>query len=1703
MLTQFVDSPGVLCAECSYSGYVSSLTAECVCVSSNLNPANACQLATGPQFTERNYTLLYHDAMCECFMDYEFGYWKLSDTPDTSRIFLDAGEETYFKFGLPYAPVCNECFSPLYGPKPNTVTVNDATNVTEACNKLGSTDPNSQRTPAPTQAYEFEEVGELATQRRRSLDGEVTDLALFDGTWSLCSGHGRWDDELKACVCYTGWGLAEIGLSPDPNFDVLYSCRVCKGPWGPPVSTRVQGPFCYTPWTPDPAPNSPTSGALLPCSGHGEYIQGECHCYSNATHGHWTLGLYWMLENTVYPLGADQYQVSIENYTVLTCIVCAQNYSIASDCLDTTSEPTKAPTTSPTKQPTASPTKEPTTSPTLSPSAGPTTAPTLSPSTSPTLSPSASPSTSPTLSPSAGPTTSPSAGPTTTPTTSPSAGPSTSPTLSPSAGPTTSPSAGPTTSPSAGPTTTPTLSPSTSPSTSPSAGPTTTPTLSPSAGPTTSPSAGPTTEPTQAPTPPTSSPTSPTQSPTPPTSSPTSPTSSPTSPTQSPTLEPVIILYSDLTGYTGNMGPTPRRNAYCGNTPSPSPGTSLPSVIPTRPPQCIAGTHRMLVATSTPVSPTYPANPRSWYPTTKKVYGRSKATGYISKVQDSWPELFVPQRSLAGCPASGTFSQTTYSSMYTALQYAVGAAGLSPRGPWTGFDYDGTYCTTGNCVNWSSGTTGTGICGWQINQQGMSYWRTGGANCACNTANYNLCLCEAPAESVTVAPATPPDNSVTFFGGPWLNLQGMNDRALGDFYCRRAGIESYNMQCDRIKAFAGFNSAEDPEYWVSLYGLDGTSTVNGFKDGAFVTTTGLWTTIVPPTPSPYNSGKVIFSGSNTWITMGLYGAAETYGGYTLMTALDHNGRALTAMTGATTPPVTAPYTACSNWAVFANTNNQATSGSTTYGLMTVSNMGTITQGPATFTPCGYGNQGRTACACINTPSLSPTPAPTLTPATRKITLFVPASVAGLGNLFADADLMCGMVATSHDMTCAYTPIVTCGAIQNLVDWPTVYGFDASTPVYTAIDDVLIASSWTNFWGGSWTNSLSTSTVWFPFGASPEYWWTGCAASTGTYTASTCFNWSSGSVARSGTVGSVASTTTTAIEASTQTCDISARRVCACLNPSLSTPAPTTPAPTPPTSSPTTSAPTQAPTPPTSSPTTGAPTQAPTLPTSSPTTGTPTQAPTPPTQSPTPPTSSPTPPTSSPTTGTPTQAPTPPTQSPTQAPTIATKIYFYKSPTASNGNLGDRAATDAACNNDAELGSDIFSRCRAVTSVLCYQGDPPADYPMKFSFPPSTPIYSKTGALVSSAWSKAFGNTNPGLDDTLMDAEVFDVAHIDDEWGFWSGLSFFGRCASEDIGTANCDEWTTGTLYNPYPVTARGVIGDTLITNVNWATGNGYGTCEQLYYYVCMCVQGVPSPQPGTKVPSLPTKSPTSPTLAPTTAAPTPPTSSPTPPTQSPTPPTSSPTTKSPTPSTSSPTTQSPTTQSPTIATKMYLYVSPTTYTGALGSRSTTDGYCNDNTELGPTVFADCRVVTSLVSYDGDPVIDFPRKHSFPPTIVAYGKTGTVVGTWSTMFSGSGTVLTNSLSTASVTALNPWTGTDSVGRYTPLYNCLGWTTGSGSYFGRGGRGIDTGTTWIEFNTPVCSNTKVIVCACIQGVPTPQPGTNAPSLPTSSPVPVAGR
>lgn len=316
-----LEGPQVLCQECGFSGYLSQ--GVCKCLLPSMDPNNEC-FAPGILNETEARVWSYYKSSCECDHSFELGFYRLTESEEK----LINGTMEY-QWGSGRPPTCYLCFNEFYGPAPSLQTYSAKPLNFSACSKYGGPDPVYIETQAPT----FSPAG----GERRQLDEKFI--------WSLCAGHGGWNDTLHGCECSKGWGLSVIGSGY--NDTIIPVCQICSGPWGPLPPSQQSSlpqvndtvPFCSVIFTPDPV-----DGILKQCSGHGDYYNGACICDQSEELGWWVLAPYKMNQTTLLLVGVETYETRVIEYEVMTCQEC-----LVGDipCLSSSS-PSLQPTLSPT-----------------------------------------------------------------------------------------------------------------------------------------------------------------------------------------------------------------------------------------------------------------------------------------------------------------------------------------------------------------------------------------------------------------------------------------------------------------------------------------------------------------------------------------------------------------------------------------------------------------------------------------------------------------------------------------------------------------------------------------------------------------------------------------------------------------------------------------------------------------------------------------------------------------------------------------------------------------------------------------------------------------------------------------------------------------------------------------------------------------------------------------------------------------------------------------------------------------------------------------------------------------------------------------------------------------------------------------------------------------------------------------------------------
>ncbi len=211
------------------------------------------------------------------------------------------------------------------------------------------------------------------------------------------------------------------------------------------------------------------------------------------------------------------------------------------------------------------------------------------------------------------------------------------------------------------------------------------------------------------------------------------------------------------------------------------------------------------------------------------------------------------------------------------------------------------------------------------------------------------------------------------------------------------------------------------------------------------------------------------------------------------------------------------------------------------------------------------------------------------------------------------------------------------------------------------------------------------------------------------------------------------------------------------------------------------------------------------------------------------------------------------------------IVFYSDNIARDGDLGNRATTNALCASIAPTISPPLT-CTFTTALLSYAGDGANQIPITYAFPTSMPVVGPTGTAIG-VWGTMFPPTpvptpTVVLTNSLESAGVISTPTPTPTPRYWTGQNQDGSAS------LNCDEWRSIDEY------IGGVIGTSNTNTATWAT-NAISDCNLLLKFVCVCIPPTVSPtQNPTLKPTLkpttisPTKDPTAPTTTSPTNKPT-------------------------------------------------------------------------------------------------------------------------------------------------------------------------------------------------------------------------------------------
>lgn len=258
---------GVRASSCNGRGYLVRSTTdygkfECVCYSSRLDPRRACTrplIDTLPLYSNlsiegQTETKIY----CEAFNSLRYGCYKPVDSSG-------------HKYGTSNPPIPTSCCHENIGPPPGALKENLLSEkLPESyaeCNEYGGIPRDVEFIPVNATAQSL----------------NLTEEQVVTRAFQTCHGKGDWNTTSRQCECYPGWKLATVGEYPPGT--AIQSCVECSPLYGPDVlDPDERPPFCSKIYTPNPV-----TGTLEECGGKGTYINGNCDCFGNTTHGFWSL----------------------------------------------------------------------------------------------------------------------------------------------------------------------------------------------------------------------------------------------------------------------------------------------------------------------------------------------------------------------------------------------------------------------------------------------------------------------------------------------------------------------------------------------------------------------------------------------------------------------------------------------------------------------------------------------------------------------------------------------------------------------------------------------------------------------------------------------------------------------------------------------------------------------------------------------------------------------------------------------------------------------------------------------------------------------------------------------------------------------------------------------------------------------------------------------------------------------------------------------------------------------------------------------------------------------------------------------------------------------------------------------------------------------------------------------------------------------
>ena len=151
-----------------------------------------------------------------------------------------------------------------------------------------------------------------------------------------------------------------------------------------------------------------------------------------------------------------------------------------------------------------------------------------------------------------------------------------------------------------------------------------------------------------------------------------------------------------------------------------------------------------------------------------------------------------------------------------------------------------------------------------------------------------------------------------------------------------------------------------------------------------------------------------------------------------------------------------------------------------------------------------------------------------------------------------------------------------------------------------------------------------------------------------------------------------------------------------------------------------------------------------------------------------------------------------------------------------GDVGSRSRTSNKICQPVALEQGLQD-CGATVAIMSYNGDSVGDFPTKFGFDPSHPVYSASGKKIASAWSDMFDrDAGQVLLRTL--SEAFGQSSC----SFWTGTHALG------YQSENCANWKS----NSSSKKGKYGVGDALKSG--WVATKNSG-CDARRSIMCLCI----------------------------------------------------------------------------------------------------------------------------------------------------------------------------------------------------------------------------------------------------------------------------